>query len=138
MEGIMVLASGMLIAVMLGINGSLANLVGNNMSVFLIHFTGLIVICLGILVKGKKIRYSKELPLYFYFTGFLGVAVVACNVATFKNIGISNTIALGLTGQVFFSALIDHYGLFNREKDRIGIHKLIGFVFIFIGICLVV
>jgi len=138
MEGIMILVSGVLIAIMLGINGSLANLVGNNMSVFLIHFTGLIVICLGMLLKGEKIKYSKELPFYFYFTGFLGVSIVACNVATFKNIGISNTIALGLTGQVFFSALIDNFGLFNREKNKIGLHKIIGFVFIFAGICLVV
>lgn len=138
MEGIMILVSGVLIAIMLGINGSLANLVGDNMSVFLIHFTGLIVICLGMLLKGEKIRYSKELPFYFYFTGFLGVTIVACNVATFKNIGISNTIALGLTGQVFFSALIDNFGLFNREKNKIGLHKIIGFVFIFAGICLVV
>jgi bacterial/archaeal transporter family-2 protein len=138
MEGIMIFASGMLIAIMLGVNGSLANLVGNNMSVFLIHFTGLIVICLGILLKGGKIKYSKELPFYFYLTGFLGVTIVACNVATFKNIGISNTIALGLTGQVFFSALIDHFGLFNREKNKISLHKVIGFVFIFGGICLVV
>ena len=138
MEGIMILISGMLIAIMLGINGRLANLVGNNVSVFLIHFTGLVVICLGILFKGQKIKYSKELPFYFYFTGFLGVIIVFCNVITFKNIGISSTIALGLTGQIFFSVLIDYLGLFDREKNNLGLHKLIGFIFVFVGICLVV
>lgn len=96
MEGIMILASGMFIAIMLRINGSIANLVGNNMSVFLIHFTGLIVICLGMLPKEKK---SNILRSYlFILQVFLGVTIVTCNVATFKNIGISNTIALGLTG----------------------------------------
>jgi len=58
MESTMVFMAGILLAIMIQINGELASVVGNNMGILLIHFTGFVIICLGLLIKKIKIKYS--------------------------------------------------------------------------------
>ena len=138
MESTMVFMAGILLAIMIQINGELASVVGNNMGILLIHFTGFVIICLGLLIKKIKIKYSVKLPFYFYLTGFLGVVMIGGNSLTFREIGISSTIALGLTGQIVFSMIIDYFGLFKREKVKVNKNKIVSLMLIFIGIYFVV
>jgi len=56
----------------------------------------------------------------------------------FGKIGISSTIALGLTGQIVFSMIIDYFGLFKREKVKVNKNKIVSLMLIFIGIYFVV
>lgn len=125
---------GMLITIMIGLNGTLSNLLGNYISSIIVHFAGLSTVILVLFIKKNKITFKREIPLYLYSAGAIGVLILLFNNVTFNTIGVSLTVALGLLGQSVASIVIDSYGLFNMKLVRFNKKKLLGFMFISIGI----
>lgn len=56
------------------------------------------------------------------------------NVITIGSLGVALTTALAVFGQLVFSSLVDHFGLFGLTKYEFNPKKLIGFLIVFIGI----
>ena len=56
------------------------------------------------------------------------------NIITIGGIGVALTTALAVFGQLVFSSLVDHFGLFGLTKYEFNPKKLIGFLIVFIGI----
>lgn len=125
---------GMLITIMIGLNGTLSNLLGNYTSSIIVHFAGLSAVILVLFIKKNKVTFKRELPLYLYSAGAIGVLILLFNNVTFNAIGVSLTVALGLLGQSIASIVIDSYGLFNMKLVRFNKKKILGFMFISIGI----
>lgn len=125
---------GMLITIMIGLNGTLSNLLGNYISSIIVHFAGLAAVILVLFIKKNKVTFKREIPLYLYSAGAIGVLILLFNNATFNTIGVSLTVALGLLGQSVASIVIDSYGLFNMKLVRFNKKKILGFMFISIGI----
>lgn len=125
---------GGLIAVMVLLNGTLSNALGNYQSSILIHATGGLGILLILLVRKTGIRFYKEVPKYAYLAGVIGVVPIIANNIGFRVLGVSITLALGLLGQSLISIVIDHYGLFGMEVIKFHWKKLIGLTTIIIGI----
>lgn len=125
---------GALVTIMIGLNGTLANYIGNYLSTTIIHFIGLISITVILLVKGLKPRLHKDIPFYFYCGGALGIFPVLFNNLTFVTLGASVTLALGLLGQSLTSIIIDHYGLMEVEAIQFKKEKFIGLFIISLGI----
>ncbi|KEH89314.1 membrane protein [Clostridium novyi A str. 4540] len=125
---------GMLIAVMITFNGELSSRTGNYLSSVIIHIVGLII-TIGILIITKsKVKINKEVPIYMYNAGAIGVLTVLFNNITFSNLGVSLTIALGLFGQSITSIIIDHYGLLGMKVSKFNPNKLVGLFLIILGI----
>lgn len=125
---------GMLITLMITLNGVLSNGVGNYTSSVMIHLIGLVGIILVLVVTKSKIVLKKELPFYLYSAGFIGVVTVLFNNISIGNIGVSLTVSLGLLGQTIFSLISDHYGLFKTKKIAFNQQKIIGLLIIVLGI----
>ncbi|GLC30071.1 DMT family transporter [Clostridium omnivorum] len=125
---------GMLITIMIGLNGTLSNLLGNYISSIIVHFAGLAAVILVLFIKKNKVTFKREIPLYLYSAGAIGVLILLFNNVTFNTIGVSLTVALGLLGQSVASIVIDSYGLFNMKLVRFNKKKILGFMFISIGI----
>lgn len=125
---------GMLITIMIGLNGTLSNLLGNYISSIIVHFAGLAAVILVLFIKKNKVTFKQEIPLYLYSAGAIGVLILLFNNVTFNTIGVSLTVALGLLGQSVASIVIDSYGLFNMKLVRFNKKKILGFMFISIGI----
>lgn len=125
---------GVLIAIMIGLNGTLSNYLGNYSSSLVIHFIGLITISLLLFIKENKITFKKEVPLYIYSGGAIGLIIVLCNNITFNSLGVSLTVALGLLGQSIASIVVDSYGLFNIKIVKFNKKKILGLTLISIGI----
>lgn len=125
---------GTLIAVMIMINGTLSNALGNYTSTMIIHIIGLITIILVLLASRQKFIFNKNVPFYLYSAGAIGVFTVLFNNLTFSSLGVSLTLALGLLGQSVASVIIDHFGLFGMKVMKYQKKKLIGLVFIISGI----
>lgn len=134
MNNILSVLTGAFIAVMITFNGELGSRTGNYLSSVIIHIVGLMVI-IGILIITKsKLKIDKEVPIYMYSAGAIGVFTVLFNNITFSTLGVSLTIALGLFGQSMASIVIDHYGLLGMKVIKFNPNKLVGLVFIILGI----
>lgn len=61
---------GALLAVMIYLNGELANHIGNYAASIFIHLTGLILVCLVLLLTRSKIPFRKGIPPVLLSGGF--------------------------------------------------------------------
>lgn len=125
---------GALISVMIMFNGTLSAASGNYTSSVIIHIVGLFFIILVMLINKSKIRLEKDIPIYLYSAGAIGVFTVLFNNLSFSKLGASLTIALGLLGQSLSSIVIDHFGLLEMQIYKFEKRKLIGLLFIILGI----
>lgn len=125
---------GAIIAVMILFNGALSGAVGNYSALVIIHIIGLVSIILVILFTKSKFRFKRELPIYLYSAGAIGIFTVLFNNLSFKALGVSLTLSLGLLGQSFASMLVDHFGLFGMKVMKFEKKKYIGLLFITLGI----
>lgn len=125
---------GMLITIMIGLNGTLSKLLGNYISSIIVHFAGLAAVILVLFIKKNKVTFKREIPIYLFSAGAIGVLILLFNNVTFNAIGVSLTVALGLLGQSVASIVIDSYGLFNMKLVRFNKKKILGFMFISVGI----
>ncbi|MEW8956012.1 DMT family transporter [Clostridium sp.] len=125
---------GVLISIMMAFNGTLSRYTGDYLGSVIIHGIGLIGVILVLIITRSKVTLRKQAPLYLYSAGAIGVFTVLFNNMTFKTIGISLTIALGLLGQSLASIIIDHYGLLEMQVIKFKKKKVFGLILISIGI----
>ncbi|MDF2892607.1 MAG: hypothetical protein K0R80_2974 [Clostridia bacterium] len=125
---------GVLITIMILLNGVLSQKLGNYASAMIIHLLGFISIILILIIKKIRISLSKDLPLYLYSGGLLGVFTILFNNISFNLLGASLTLALGLLGQSICSLILDHYGWLGMEVVQFRKEKLIGLTIIASGI----
>lgn len=125
---------GVIITVMIMFNGVLSQGLGNYTSTVVIHLIGFIAITLILMIKKIKVSYHKDLPLYLYSSGAIGVFTILFNNISFTYLGASLTLALGLLGQSLISMVLDHYGWLGMKAVRFKKEKLAGLMIISLGI----
>ena len=116
MYNILALFIGAIISIMLSFNGTLESNVGSTYSVVIIHAVGLITILIVAATKKEKFIIKESIPFYLYLGGIFGVMLTLVNVITIGSIGVALTTALAVFGQLVFSSLVDHFGLFGLDK----------------------
>ena len=129
---------GLLIAIMVTINGILAGYVGDYPATVIIHIVGLSATAIIIMAQKLKIKINRDMPLYWFSGGLIGAVMTIFNTVSFAALGVSLTLALGLIGQLVASGVIDHYGLFVLKVNKFNKNKTLGFVIIAIGITVMV
>ena len=125
---------GVLITIMILLNGILSKHLGNYASTFIIHLIGLILISIIVIFKKNKVSFSKDISLYLYCGGILGVFTILFNNISFNYLGASLTLALGLLGQSICSLVLDHYGALGMRVVKFKKEKLFGLIIIASGI----
>lgn len=134
MYNLMSIFIGALIAIMSSFNSMLSTYTGNYTSSIIIHSVGLIGTFVVMIFLKQKIKFDKNLPLFLYSAGIIGVFTLLFNNITFATIGASLTIALGLFGQTLSSIFIDHFGLLGVNVVKFNSKKLIALSIITSGI----
>jgi len=129
---------GILIAIMVTFNGVLANYTDQYKSILIIHAVGLIVLIILLLLKREKLRIRKDIPIYLFTGGLIGVFVVFFNNLCFNSLGASLTLSLGIFGQLVLACFIDHYGLFGLNVYKFNRKKIIGFIVILSGLIIMI
>ncbi len=132
-QGLSVL-TGILISVMVAINGQLTVTYGMYSATVVIHLVGLLFITMLVLIKRKSARPAKKLPFHFYLGGAVGVATVVFNNMAYGHISMSALLALSLLGQILSSLVVDQFGLFSMPRRPISVRKLPGIVLVTVGI----
>jgi transporter family-2 protein len=130
--------NGMLISIMIMLNGKLASIYGNYHATVFIHLTGFLLITLILIFQRKRIATKGKIPLYLYTGGIIGVATsVFCNIGAIE-LGVTVTLALSLLAQTITSLVIDHNGLLGVPRSPFHKHKLVGTSFILLGILVMI
>ncbi|WP_026477435.1 DMT family transporter [Alkaliphilus transvaalensis] len=129
---------GGLISLMIMFNGSLANSLNNYTSNVIIHSVGLVALIFILIFNREQIKFKKNIPVYFYSGGAIGVFTVLFTNISFASLGITIPLALGLLGQSLASILIDHLGLMGGKVVKFQRKKCIGLLFILVGIVVMI
>jgi len=130
--------AGVLIAIMVVLNGGLTSHYGVYEATVIIHFIGLIFVSILLAAKHEIALPNKKLPFYLYLGGAVGVATIVFNNVAFGKISVSAILALCLLGQCISSLMIDQFGLFGMQKSCFPKNKLTGIVFVVLGIMIMV
>lgn len=126
---------GVLIALMVWLNGGLAVHFGLYGSTVLIHLIGLLGVAIWLfIIRKEKMNLPKHLPFYLFTGGIIGALTVVFNNIGFSANGVSITLALGLLGQMCFSVLVDHFGLLGVVKRPITKAQILSLSLVTIGI----
>lgn len=120
------LLTGIVIAVMVAVNGGLTRWFGVFTAAVIIHAAGILFASLSIGVTRRKVRIPKGMPLWFYLGGVLGVFTTVFNNFAFGKISLTSIVAMGLLGQAVTSMLIDCLGLFGMKKYLFRKSSLLG------------
>ena len=119
---------------MISFNSGLEGYVGSTYSVVIIHAIGLIAILIVAAIKKEKIVIKEAIPFYLFLGGIFGVMLTLVNVITIGSIGVALTTALAVFGQLVFSSLVDHFGLFGLTKYEFNPKKLVGLFIVLVGL----
>lgn len=139
MDKLILFLAGMMLSVMLVFNGALSAKLGLITATFIVNLIGFIgAIIAAIIMKTKFKNIFKRQSLYLYLGGAFSVVVILINTVAFSKVGISLTIALSLVGQLIFSSIIDHFGLFHSKVIKFNAKKIIGFSFMTLGILVMI
>ncbi|MDK2562050.1 DMT family transporter [Romboutsia sedimentorum] len=128
--------TGVLLSLMLSLNGTIGEIAGNYASTVIIHVIGLIGIIIVLIATKSKFKNIKDIPLYMYLGGLMGVLTVIFSNASFSKLGVSLTVSICLLGQLVTSIIIDHFGYFNLPVNKFNKKKTIGLGIIILGICI--
>ncbi len=136
MDTILALLTGVILSIMVSVNGTLSVIYGVLTATFIIHLVGSIfasILCVS--QKEKKPLWGHQ-PIWIYLGGAIGVLTTIFNNFSFGKISITSITALGLLGQVFTSLIIDHFGLLGMKKHPFKKSMLWGLTFSAAGILL--
>ncbi|WP_315115660.1 DMT family transporter [uncultured Clostridium sp.] len=126
--------NGILLAIMIFLNGVLSGRIGLYISTLIYHALGLLLILLvSIVVKNKLPKFNK-IPTILFTPGILSVLVIFLNSLSSSKIGITLTAGIGLFGQLVLSTLIDHFGLFGMPVNKLRKEKILSFSIIITGL----
>lgn len=129
------LLAGMMISVMVVINGQLNAWANQAVSLVLIHTVGLAVLLLFSLLRREKPRF-KRLQWWLYSGGLIGVLTTVFNNAAFGQISVSSMLALALLGESISGLIADHFGILGLPVRRFRAEKLWGTLMTLMGILL--
>ena len=127
------LLTGLLISVMVAINGVLTERYGVYSATVIIHVAGLILISAWALVKRER-PFAKRQAWHLYLGGAVGVFTTVFNNLAYGRISVSAILALGLFGQSVTGIFIDQYGWMGMPKHPFIKRKLAGFALLLGGI----
>ncbi len=129
--------TGMVISVMVVANTQLGLQVTMGVSLIVNHIIGLVFLSLLLWVgkNNKSINTERRsAPLYLWFNGVFGLAILNCNYYTIIYTGASLAMASTVFGQSFFSVIFDLTGFLGMQKRTINKKKIASLAISAIGI----
>ena len=138
---ILSLAAGLVIPLQGALNGILGKQMNHPLQATFISFLGgvFFLFILLIIINPDIPTWSmlKGNPWYIYTGGFLGVIFVTMALLSVPIIGAGNFLAAALTGQMVGAIIIDHFGILNVPVQPITWTRVLGVLFLFLGVYLV-
>lgn len=126
MYRLLCLLSGVLLAFVIVINGSLTGFYGAYIATVIVHIVGTSVAYLAMKGAKQPWRSGEKLPMWMYSGGLIGILTTVFQSLAFGQLGVTTVMALCLFGQAATSLIVDGLGLFAMEKQKINGGMLLG------------
>lgn len=110
------LLAGIIISVMVSVNGRLTGFFGVYCAAVIIHAAGVLFALFLCILKKRRIFKKTTLPLWAYLGGAIGVLTTLFNNYACTRLSMTSIVALGLLGQSVASNFLDASGLFGMKK----------------------
>lgn len=129
---------GILLTVMVTLNGKLSVLTSTTQSVFIVHVIAIITLSIIMIFKKDQNKKKEKVPFYYYIGGAFSVFVIFFNIICFEKLGISLTVAITFLSQTVISSIIDHFGILGMKKIPFNKNKLVGLSLITAGVLVMI
>lgn len=126
--------TGIILAVMISVNGGLSGYYGVFPATVIIHLVGTIFSLFFTLNQYGWIKLTGFKPVWIYLGGAIGVFTVVFNNLAFSKLSVTNIIALALFGQTITALIFDHFGLLGMKKIPFKKTSLLSLSFSLFGI----
>jgi transporter family-2 protein len=133
----LVFLAGAATAIQAGVNGGLGKKIGIIEAAFVSFVIGTVFLfILLIFLKQGNLLHVFQVPRWQLTGGLLGATYILIMVVAVPKIGIASSLVTLIVGQLFFSTLIDHFGLLGNEPILLSSKRMGGFVLMAIAIFL--
>ena len=136
MFSFLALGTGVLLAIMIQINGTLSGQYGTYHAALYIHIIGACAAALLLLLRHKPIRAKSKVSFWMLTGGVIGVGTTVFNNLAFSHISLTCIVALQLFAELLISCLIDAFGLFGMQRRGRGEWSIAGLLLSVAGIAL--
>ena len=126
--------TGVLLAVMVSINGNLTAQYGMFPAAVIVHAVGVITALILCTAQKEKKKLTGHKPFWIYLGGAVGAATTVFQNQAFGTISMTSIVALGLLGQTAMSLFVDGFGLMGMKRHRFPKENIPGLALSFIGI----
>lgn len=135
MYSFITILSGVVLAMMVAVNGELSAQYGAFGSSLIVQIVGTIVAFIAIIVKKESFVLSPKVSKGYYLTGIVTASITVFQNIAFHHISMTSIIALGLVGQTLISLIIDQFALFGMKKTSPSKSSIVCLLFAIVGIC---
>jgi bacterial/archaeal transporter family-2 protein len=128
---------GAMLSIYLPMNSTVSKYLGSPITANITFFSVALVTSILIFAfKGEfaAIRKIKEVPPWLYLTGVFSGLMILGTSFLLPKIGVRKFFILSVSGQIFMAVIVSHFGFLGTPKDLISIKKVIGAIFIILGV----
>ncbi len=137
---IMAVIVGMCLGIQPPINAALGKAVSPKVAAFHSVLTSTTVMGIIILISGNFKEYLniKNVNPIYWIGGVLGIAIVFLSIKVVPILGTAAAFSIFVAAQIITGAILNHLGVLGVNKSPIDLFKIIGMIFILIGVKMVV
>jgi transporter family-2 protein len=110
------------------------------LAAFISFAVGTVALLIYLLVTGvplSQLALAKSAPAISWIGGLLGAFFVAAVVVVVPHLGVALTFSLLIMGQMLTTIPIDHSGFLGVPVREINLPRILGVVFVIIGVILI-
>ena len=128
--------AGLTMALQVSMNSMLGKKIGVFESSLFAHLSAALIFFILILLNIRKgnMEAWREVTWYLYLGGLLGVIITYTVIVSIPERGMAVATTAIVTAQVSTACLLDHLGAFGLEKVPFNWLKLVGVIFLAIGV----
>lgn len=138
---ILAIIIGAFLPVQASINAKLGGFLKAPLMTALVSFTvgtvSLLFIVLGTKTPNNIIASFREAPLYVWIGGLIGATYVSSVIILVPRLGAGLSFSLIVAGQMIFSVIIDHFGMFGVPPQPLSWVRIVGVFLIMTGVFLI-
>jgi len=138
---ILALVVGCLLPIQASINAKLGTFLKAPLMAALVNFIVggfiLLMVIIGTRTPNNIILAIKEAPVYAWIGGLMGSIYVASIILLVPRLGAALSFGLIVCGQLVFSLILDHFGLFGVPVQPVNWGRIVGILLILGGILVI-
>jgi transporter family-2 protein len=134
-------SAGVFVGLQAPVNSRLGKEIGSLQAATVSFTVGLLaLIVVASLSSGgiSGVANAGKAPWWALIGGVLGAFYVTVALITVRTLGLSALTAIVVSGQLAIAVVVDRFGLLGITKQQIGAPRIIGLVFLLVGVVLVV